>query len=67
MKKEDSSYANYNDMSMVNKDISKRSTNAGDSIPVDSSIHHYELPNLTACKLITPSLRPNPILFYSVI
>jgi len=23
------------------------STNVGDSIPVDTSVHHYELPNLT--------------------
>ena len=28
-------------------DISKKSTNIGDSIPIDKSVNHYELPNLT--------------------
>ena len=35
----------FNDMSRP--DISKKSTNVGDSIPIDTSVNHYELPNLT--------------------
>lgn len=38
----------YND---TTKDISKKSTNIGDSIPVDNSVAHYELPNLTQCNI----------------
>ena len=31
----------------INKDFSKKSTNIGDSIPIDTSVNHYELPNLS--------------------
>jgi hypothetical protein len=31
-------------------DMSKKSTNVGDSIPIDNSVAHYELPNLTQCE-----------------
>jgi hypothetical protein len=40
------------DDNMTSKvDISKKSTNIGDSIPVDNSVAHYELPNLTQCNI----------------
>ena len=36
----------------INKDSSNAGTgNMADVIPIDNSIQHYELPNLTQCKL----------------
>ena len=34
----------------INRDTSQ-SGNPADGIPIDNSIQHYELPNLTQCKL----------------
>ena len=34
------------DNSGYNRDFSKKSTNVGDTIPIDTSVNHYELPNL---------------------
>eukprot|EP00347_Sterkiella_histriomuscorum_P005196 403357524 len=34
------------DVSGFNRDLSKKSTNVGDTIPIDTSVNHYELPNL---------------------
>jgi hypothetical protein len=44
----DISYGNDNSYN----NTSKKTTNVGDSIPIDSSVNHYELPNLTTCTLI---------------
>ena len=33
--------------SYYKNDLSKKSTAPGDTIPIDQSINHYELPNLT--------------------
>ena len=36
----------------INRDSSNAGTGAiADAIPIDNSIQHYELPNLTQCKL----------------
>ena len=35
----------------INKDSSNAGTANVDVIPIDNSIQHYELPNLTQCKL----------------
>ena len=35
----------YN-LDLSNKEMSKKSTNPGDTIPIDNSVNHYELPNL---------------------
>lgn len=40
---------NNTEISQLNKDISSKSTKVGESIPVDNSVNHYELPNLTTC------------------
>lgn len=45
----------YND-SFNQRELSKKSTNAGDSIPIDNSVNHYELPNLAQCKCFRFSL-----------
>lgn len=45
--------SHINDQSKdTNKEyMSQKSTNIGDSIPIDNSVNHYELPNLAQCNL----------------
>ncbi len=46
--------SHVNDQSRdTNKEfISQKSTHVGDSIPIDNSVNHYELPNLAQCNYI---------------